>query len=98
MVPVRVRVPLPDFVIPPVVLLITPAKLVLPVEDTVKVFVPSVTPVVLESLLNPANVAPEVVPEISNTPVFERVKPEDVAIDPVPESANVPPFTVVDPV
>ena len=98
MAPDKVKVPVPDWVTPPIVPLITPAKLLLPLKETFKVLAPKFTPVAPELLINPASVAPEVVPEISNTPVFERVKPEDVAIDPVPESAKVPALTLVAPV
>ena len=85
--PVRVSVP-PETVIPPVPEA-TPSKVVLPA-----VMVSVRAPSTAEPL--PDNVvieAPDVVPEMSNTPL--SATPDEVAIAPVPVSDKVAPELIV---
>ena len=42
--------------------------------------------------------APEVVPEMSNTAALAVLTPEEVAIEPLPARASVPPLRMVAPV
>ena len=65
----------------------------------VRVLLPKLTPAVaVDDPESEAIDAPDVVPEISNTPEPDKATPVELAIEPVPDKNKVPPLIVVPPV